>query len=101
MRRAAVTLNVSSAEGFARVALESQAMGVPVITADHGPGREAVLAPPDVGAEEATGFIVPFDDAERLAEALRSRPRHGRGGAGRHGPPRIGAGSHPPSRSNA
>jgi glycosyltransferase involved in cell wall biosynthesis len=69
---AVVTLNVSSAEGFARVALESQAMAVPVITADHGPGREAVLAPPDVGADEATGFTVPFDDPERLADALCS-----------------------------
>jgi glycosyltransferase involved in cell wall biosynthesis len=67
---ATVTLNVSSAEGFARVALESQAMGVPVITADHGPGREAVLAPPDVAPDEATGFTVPFDDPERLADAL-------------------------------
>jgi glycosyltransferase involved in cell wall biosynthesis len=67
---ASVTLNVSSAEGFARVALESQAMGVPVITADHGPGREAVLAPPDVTPDEATGFTVPFDDPERLADAL-------------------------------
>ncbi len=69
---AAVTLNVSSAEGFARVALESQAMAVPVITADHGPGREAVLAPPDVGLDEATGFTVPFDHPERLADALCS-----------------------------
>jgi len=67
---ATVTLNVSSAEGFARVALESQAMGVPVITADHGPGREAVLAPPEVAPDEATGFTVPFDDPERLADAL-------------------------------
>jgi len=34
-----VSLNVSEAEGLPRVALESQAMGVPVIVSDTGPGR--------------------------------------------------------------
>lgn len=89
---ALATLNVSSAEGFARVALESQAMGVPVITADHGPGREAVLAPPDVPAAEATGFRVPFDDADRLADAIGAviaMPPEERTAMGRRGSERV------------
>ncbi|SEQ71974.1 Glycosyltransferase involved in cell wall bisynthesis [Faunimonas pinastri] len=65
-----LSLNIASAEGFPRVALESQAMRVPVVSTNHAPGREAVLAPPLVGAGEATGFLVPFDDSEAVAQAI-------------------------------
>jgi glycosyltransferase involved in cell wall biosynthesis len=64
------SLNISEAEGLPRVALESQAMGVPVIVSDTGPGREAVLTEPDVPPEAATGLRVPFGQPEALAEAL-------------------------------
>lgn len=69
-RAADIALNISSAEGFPRVALEAQAMGVPVIVSDIGPTREAVAAPPEVPLAEATGLRVPFADPESLAAAI-------------------------------
>jgi glycosyltransferase involved in cell wall biosynthesis len=65
-----VSLNISEAEGLPRVALESQAMGVPVIVSDTGPGREAALTEPDVPPEAATGLRVPFGEPPALAKAL-------------------------------
>lgn len=65
-----VTLNISQSEGLPRVALESQAMGVPVIVSDTGPGREVALTPPDVPVEAATGLRVPYADPGALADAL-------------------------------
>lgn len=67
---AAVSLNISEQEGLPRVALESQAMGVPVIVSDTGPGREVALTPPDVHFESATGLRVPYADPAALADAL-------------------------------
>ena len=65
-----VSLNISSAEGLPRVALESQAMGTPVIVSDTGPGREVALTPPDVPLAAATGLRVPAGDARAVAERL-------------------------------
>jgi glycosyltransferase involved in cell wall biosynthesis len=65
-----VSLNISEAEGLPRVALESQAMGVPVIVSDTGPGREVALTAPDVAPEAATGLRVPFGQPSALADAL-------------------------------
>jgi glycosyltransferase involved in cell wall biosynthesis len=87
-----LTLNVSSAEGFPRVALESQAMQVPVITADHGPGREAVLSVPDVPADEASGLQVPFGDPPSLARSLHrffAMPEEERRAMGMRGAQRV------------
>ncbi len=67
-----VSLCISSAEGFPTVALEAQAMGVPVIVSDIGPGREVAATPPDVPLDEATGLRVPFGDATALAQALET-----------------------------
>lgn len=50
-------------EGFGRVPVEAQAMGVPVIASDLGATRETVL--PDV-----TGWLVPPDDPAALAEKI-------------------------------
>lgn len=86
---AAVSLNISEQEGLPRVALESQAMGVPVIVSDTGPGREVALTPPDVPLDSATGLRVPYADPAALADALGrilSLPppqRHAMGARGR------------------
>jgi glycosyltransferase involved in cell wall biosynthesis len=54
----------TEAEAFGRVIAEAQAMGRPVIAADHGAARETVI--PGV-----TGWLVPPGDASALADALR------------------------------
>lgn len=59
-----VVVNASSdPEAFGRVIAEAQAMGRPVIVTDHGAVRETVLA-------GQTGWVVPPDDAQALADAL-------------------------------
>ena len=64
------SFNISEQEGLPRVALESQAMGVPVIVSDTGPGREVALTPPETPLAAATGLRVPYADPEKLAEAI-------------------------------
>lgn len=65
-----ISLNISEQEGLPRVAIESQAMGVPMIVSDTGPGREVALTEPDVPLSEATGLRVPYADAAKLADAI-------------------------------
>jgi glycosyltransferase involved in cell wall biosynthesis len=50
-------------EGFCRVAVEAQAMGVPVIASDIGALPETVL-------DGETGWLVPFGNARALAHAI-------------------------------
>jgi glycosyltransferase involved in cell wall biosynthesis len=57
-------------EAFGRVAVEAQAVGVPVIVSDIGAASEVVQAPPQVRAHQATGWRVPPGDAEALASAV-------------------------------
>ena len=52
-------------EAFGRVAVEAQAMGRPIIATDHGGSRETVRP----GGE--TGWLVPPNDPEALAAALK------------------------------
>ncbi len=52
-------------EAFGRVIVEAQAMGRPIVAADHGASRELVLP-------EETGWLVPPNDPDALADGLRS-----------------------------
>jgi glycosyltransferase involved in cell wall biosynthesis len=57
-------------EAFGRTAVESQAMGCPVIATRIGAPPETVLSPPEHGPHSMTGWLVPAGDAEALAGAL-------------------------------
>lgn len=57
-------------EAFGRTIVEAGAMATPVIVTDLGPTRETVLAPPLVGEDARSGWIVPPGDADALAAAL-------------------------------
>ena len=50
-------------EGFGRVVIEAQAMGVPVIATNHGGAMETII--PD-----QTGFLVAPNDAKALAQSI-------------------------------
>ncbi len=65
-----ISLNISEQEGLPRAAIESQAMGVPMIVSDTGPGREVALTPPDVPLAQASGLRVPYADPKALADAI-------------------------------
>jgi glycosyltransferase involved in cell wall biosynthesis len=59
-------------EAFGRTAVESQAMGCPVIATRIGAPPETVLSPPEHGPRSMTGWLVPPGDAPALADALLS-----------------------------
>jgi glycosyltransferase involved in cell wall biosynthesis len=67
---AVVTVPSTEPEAFGRSAVEAQAMGAPVVVSDLGAVPETVLAPPDVPAQERTGWRIPAGDAAALAKAL-------------------------------
>ncbi|MBL4739800.1 MAG: glycosyltransferase family 4 protein [Sneathiella sp.] len=50
-------------EGFGRVSVEAQAMGRPIIATAHGGSLETVV-------DGETGWLVPFDDAAAMSQAL-------------------------------
>jgi glycosyltransferase involved in cell wall biosynthesis len=57
-------------EAFGRTATESQAMGTPVIATDIGAPPETVRTAKRYGEVEATGWLVPPQDAKALADAI-------------------------------
>jgi len=65
-----IVFNISRTEGLPRVVIEAQAMGVPVVVSDSGPGREVALTPPDTPLDQATGLRVPYADPEALAATI-------------------------------
>ena len=67
-----ISLNISEQEGLPRVAIEAQAMGVPMIVSDTGPGREVALTAPDVLPASASGIRVPYGDPAAIADALET-----------------------------
>ena len=58
-------------EAFGRAAVEAQAAGRPVIVSDLGAVPETVLAPPLVADAERTGWRIPANDPQTLAEKMR------------------------------
>jgi glycosyltransferase involved in cell wall biosynthesis len=66
----AVCVPSTEPEAFGRSAVEAQAMGVPVVVTDIGAAPETVLAPPQATEAERTGWRIPPDDAQALADAL-------------------------------
>ncbi|OYU48696.1 MAG: glycosyl transferase [Rhizobiales bacterium PAR1] len=67
---AIVTVPSTEPEAFGRVAVEAQAMGVPVVVSNLGAVPETVLAPPQVKPEQRTGWRVEPGDARGLSEAI-------------------------------
>lgn len=63
MLSAVVVVPSVEPEGFGRVPIEAQAMGRPVIAADHGGVRETIIP-------GETGWLVPPRDADALAQAI-------------------------------
>lgn len=67
---ACATVASTEPEAFGRIAVEAQAMGCPAIVSDIGAAPETVLAPPEVTEGARTGWRVPANDPEALADAL-------------------------------
>lgn len=63
MLSAVVVVPSTQPEGFGRIPIEAQAMGRPVIAADHGGVRETIIP-------GETGWLVPPGDAGALAAAI-------------------------------
>ena len=70
MAASIVTVPSTEPETFGRVAVEAQSVGTPVIVSDLGAVSETVLAPPDVAADQRTGWRIPPGDADALADAI-------------------------------
>ena len=70
MAASVVTVPSIEPEAFGRSAVEAQAMGTPVIVSELGAVPETVLAPPEVPARERSGWRIPPNDPEALANAL-------------------------------
>ncbi|MCZ8270274.1 MAG: glycosyltransferase family 4 protein [Beijerinckiaceae bacterium] len=67
---ALVAVPSTAPEAFGRVAVEAQAMGVPVVVSNLGAVPETVLAPPQVRPDQRTGWRVAPDNPEELADAI-------------------------------
>jgi glycosyltransferase involved in cell wall biosynthesis len=74
---AVVVVPSTEPEAFGRVTIEAQAIGTPVVVTDLGASPETVLAPPDVGPHERTGWRVPPNDAAALAAAIQEALNYG------------------------
>jgi glycosyltransferase involved in cell wall biosynthesis len=65
LARAALLVHVSAHEGLSNVVMEAMAAGVPVVATDAGDMRSLVV-------DGETGRVVPVDDVEGVAEAVRA-----------------------------
>jgi glycosyltransferase involved in cell wall biosynthesis len=68
LRRAAFLVLTSDREGFPNVLIEAMAAGLPVITTPAGESDAIVQ-------DQVTGYVVPFDDVEALADRMISLAR--------------------------
>ena len=57
-------------EAFGRAAAEAQAMGCPVIATNIGAPPETVIGAGETTIDDATGWLIPPDNAEALAVAV-------------------------------
>jgi len=57
-------------EAFGRAAIEAQAAGTPVVVTDIGAVHETVLAPPETADGARTGWRIPPEDPQALADSL-------------------------------
>ena len=70
MAASVVTVPSTEPETFGRVAVEAQSLGTPVVVSDLGAVAETVLAPPAVPTDQRTGWRVPPDNVDALAEGI-------------------------------
>jgi glycosyltransferase involved in cell wall biosynthesis len=69
---AALAVPSTEPEAFGRSAVEAQAMGTPVVVTNLGAVPETVLAPPAVAREQRTGWTIPPNDPQALADTLEA-----------------------------
>ena len=69
---AVLAVTSTEPEAFGRSAVEAQAMGTPVVVTDLGAVAETVLTPPRVTRENRTGWTIPPNDPQALADVLES-----------------------------
>ena len=69
---AALAVPSTEPEAFGRSAVEAQAMGTPVVVTDLGAVPETVLSPPRVPRDQRTGWTIPPNDPQALADTLDS-----------------------------
>jgi glycosyltransferase involved in cell wall biosynthesis len=67
---AALAVTSTEPEAFGRSAVEAQAMGTPVVVTELGAVPETVLAPPRVSRDGRTGWTIPPNDPQALADTL-------------------------------
>ena len=72
MAASVVVMPSTEPETFGRVAVEAQAIGTPVVVSNLGAVSETVLAPPEVSPDQRTGWRVPANDADALADGIAS-----------------------------
>lgn len=73
--RAQFYVSASSAEGFPNALVEAMALGVPAIHTDCPSGAGEILSDPEFGP---AGILVPTDDVDTLAAAMRELDDPGR-----------------------
>ncbi len=69
---AVLAVTSTKPEAFGRSSVEAQAMGTPVVVTDLGAVAETVLTPPRVTRENRTGWTIPPNDPQALADVLES-----------------------------